>query len=152
MTPPNRYPVKIMIGHDWCCMINSVNICIKTNPQTFHLNVGSTPNNFLICGYFSAIETRGSKYQPMWYTYKLHHKITFWFNSDHQRYLLKISTLLLACGSSWVTHSKSVLVTEFPISVFIYFSFICLSGLFWWAIQCLLSRSKKQVMEHYPCK
>ena len=29
--------------------------------------------------------------------------------------LLRISVRRWACGSSWVTHSKSVLVTEFPI-------------------------------------
>ena len=53
MTPPNKYPAKMTTGHDWLFITNSITNWMSTKQMTFHLNVVSTPNNFLICGYFS---------------------------------------------------------------------------------------------------
>ena len=109
ITPPNIYPLSMTIIQDWCWITNNITNWISIKKHTFHLNIGSTPNNFLICGYFSGMRKRSVE------MYICAENIISCNIISIERNLLRMSILLLACGSSSFTHSKSVLVTEFPI-------------------------------------
>lgn len=56
ITPPKQYPTKNIAGQDLSFITNSMTNWMRTINVTTHLKLGSYPNNFLICGYFSAKE------------------------------------------------------------------------------------------------